>query len=511
MRDLTDEETLFNLDFNLAYQVALDVDPDEAHCCQKTLHNFRAKLMASEADALVFRSLTDRILAALGVDIGKPRLDSTHILSNIARLTRLGLFCETIRLFLSTLKVESPQKFDSIPVTLRRRYLKDDGKETRFGDVPSKETRRRLAVCARDVWRLVDRFRGDGDVQKLEAYGLLERLLGDQCDVVEAPVPGEEGDADISEPGAPVTVKEPKEVRPDSLQTPHDPDVTYSGHKGKGYEVQIAETHGNENLPEIITHVEVTRSCDSDDQATIPTVEALAERKIQPEEMVADTTYGSTENVIECGKRGTELVSPVAGSEAEPAKDGEMRKGDFAVDPKGEQKTTCPAGHAAAREERNAERGTVRAFFDGNVCGMCDKRDACPARKLIDGTRVLSTTEKRAVLEQRRSHEKTSEFAERYAKRAGIEATNSELKRRHGLGRIRTRGSPRVRLAVYLKAAACNVKRMLVYLVNNAIDAAKEAPAPIQGAARTMAHALTSLYIAFLTACQPPATQFATT
>jgi len=56
--------------------VALDVDPDEAHCCQKTLHNFRAKLMASEADALVFRSLTDRILAALGVDIGKPRLDS---------------------------------------------------------------------------------------------------------------------------------------------------------------------------------------------------------------------------------------------------------------------------------------------------------------------------------------------------------------------------------------------------------------------------------------------------
>ena len=78
MWDLTDEEILFNLDFNLAYQVTLDVDPDEAHCCQKTLHNFRAKLMASEADELVFRSLTDRILAVLDVDIGKQRLDSTH-------------------------------------------------------------------------------------------------------------------------------------------------------------------------------------------------------------------------------------------------------------------------------------------------------------------------------------------------------------------------------------------------------------------------------------------------
>ena len=44
---------------------------------------------------------------------------------------------------------------------------------------------------------------------------------------------------------------------------------------------------------------------------------------------------------------------------------------------------------------------------------------------------------------------------------AGIEGTNSELKRRHGLGRLRVRGGERVRLAVYLKALACNVKRMV--------------------------------------------------
>ena len=34
------------------------------------------------------------------------------------------------------------------------------------------------------------------------------------------------------------------------------------------------------------------------------------------------------------------------------------------------------------------------------------------------------------------------------------------LKRRHGLGRLRVRGGERVRLAVYLKALACNVKRI---------------------------------------------------
>ena len=41
--------------------------------------------------------------------------------------------------------------------------------------------------------------------------------------------PGE-GDEDNSQ----------KEVRSDSLQSPHDPEATYSGHKGKGYEVQVA-------------------------------------------------------------------------------------------------------------------------------------------------------------------------------------------------------------------------------------------------------------------------------
>ncbi len=94
MHDLTDEHALFNLDFNLAWHVALDLEPEEAHTCQKTLHNFRAKLMASDRARLLFEEMTGRIIEALGIRSGRQRLDSTHITSNIARLTRLGLFCE---------------------------------------------------------------------------------------------------------------------------------------------------------------------------------------------------------------------------------------------------------------------------------------------------------------------------------------------------------------------------------------------------------------------------------
>ena len=66
-------------------------------------------------------------------------------------------------------------------------------------------------------------------------------------------------DDDAGECKVPVALKDPKQVSADSLQSPHDPDVTYSGHVGKGYEVQVAETCHEENATQLITHVEVTR------------------------------------------------------------------------------------------------------------------------------------------------------------------------------------------------------------------------------------------------------------
>ena len=42
--DLTDEIALDNFEFNAPRQYALNMEPDETHVCQKTLHNFRVKM-----------------------------------------------------------------------------------------------------------------------------------------------------------------------------------------------------------------------------------------------------------------------------------------------------------------------------------------------------------------------------------------------------------------------------------------------------------------------------------
>lgn len=473
MFDYTDQEALEQLEFNLLWHHALGLDIAETHLPQKTLHNFRARLMEHDGGRIAFQETTDRIIQALGISTGRQRLDSTHILSNIAILTRLGLFCETIRVFIRMLRREHPELVRHIPEGLARRYLKEEDEATHYEDARPGEGRRRLSVCARDLYRLVERFHGTAVVE-MDEFQLLERLLREQCRVGRRrDGRPEDDDDDAGEGPVPIALKDPQEVPADSLQSPYDADVTYSGHKGKGYEVQVAETCQEENAFQIITHVEVTPSSGSDADVTVPLVESLEERQIRPEEFFADTTYGSGHNAFEAERRGTEVVSPVAGPAPRPGDTAEQEEApvftsaDFHIDATGAQATVCPAGHEAVEEyqwEHKPEK--VEIYFSRAACDPCPLRARCPVK--LDrhaGAYVLKADLVTVNIQGRRRAEATEEWRKRYAVRAGIEGTNSELKRGHGLGRLRVRGKSRVGLAVYLKALACNIKRMVYGLL----------------------------------------------
>jgi len=82
-------------------------------------------------------------------------MDSTHILSNIAVLTRLGLFVETVTHFLRQLRKQVPAAFAKFPVGYGRRYLDREGY---FADTKKGASPRRLKAVAHDAFRLVNRF-----------------------------------------------------------------------------------------------------------------------------------------------------------------------------------------------------------------------------------------------------------------------------------------------------------------------------------------------------------------
>ena len=179
--DLTDEEVLEQLEFNLQWHYALGVTAVEAHLPRKTLHNHRVRTMKSDRAREMFERVTQRLMEADGLSPSRQRLDSTHVISNMARLTRLGLMVETVTKFLRELERTSPEKLADLGEACRKRYLAREGY---FSDVKKEQARRRLPVVARDLQDLVARFAGDESVCSLESYRLVVRVFEEQCEVV---------------------------------------------------------------------------------------------------------------------------------------------------------------------------------------------------------------------------------------------------------------------------------------------------------------------------------------
>lgn len=91
--------------------------------------------------------------------------------------------------------------------------------------------------------------------------------------------------------------------------------------------------------------------------------------------------------------------------------------------------------------------------------------------------RVLKFSRADVAVARRRVEQETPEFKERYKIRSGIEATNSELKRCHGFGKLRVRRRDRVGLAVRFKVMALNFKRYMGHLTEVFVAQAGPAPA----------------------------------
>ncbi len=444
MDDLTDEQLLDSYYFDARYQYALSVTPEEAYLAPRTLYYFRERVVGDKAGQKVFDATTGKIIEILSLRLGKQRLDSTHIHSNMANLSRLQLFVRTIETFLKRLKATYAEKAETLPEEIHKRYLEREGY---FADSKSSGARRRLNDCARDLLYLTDIFSDDEGVKNLHSYKHLKRLFNEQCEVVRES--GSEGE------GNKVILK--KEVSSTSLQNPSDPDATY-GHKGKGYKVQISETCDRDNEVQVITHVEVQGAHESDQNSSTPIIEDLEDKDRKPDTFYEDAGYGSGENIIEAKERGVKLMSPIEVG-AKP-KEGTLKLTDFTITEDGTQVIRCPEGKMPFRHRKGKDPHRINALFKKEVCNSCKKLSRCPVSQHKRHNK-LSFTRKDLVVARRRVEQETLEFKEEYKIRSGIEATNSELKRKHVMDKVWTRGKERVTFAVFMKVTACNIKRFM--------------------------------------------------
>jgi hypothetical protein len=447
--DLNDVEAVEQLAYNLQWHYALDIteESDEAkYVSEKTLWSTRQLMAENGIDGVMFEKLTDKLAKVFGVDPSNQRIDSVHIRSNMRRLGRIAIFSRTIAKFLVNLKRHHRERFDTIKADVIGRYWGEKALAA-FSLVKPTESEKTLKRVSHDLFDLVERFKDQAAVASMHSYKLMQRVLADQCRV------------DTDAAGAPqVTVKKPAEIPSDSLQNPSDPDATDSGHKGQGYQVQVMETFNrseDENEKDkplnLITHVEVQPACESDAEAVVPAIADTKIRGVGPDQLVADTLYGSDSNHQTAQVADVDLVAPTQkGNESRPLT-------EFSFNDKGYVEA-CPAGHVPERVKHKKKTDRYSAAFDPKLCQGCPHAEHCPV-KPGKKKNYLRYSGKQYRLSVRRKAEKSEAFIDIYRWRAGVEATMSEYDRRTGVKKLRVRGMPAVRFCAKMKATGLNLLR----------------------------------------------------
>lgn len=495
LRNLDDQSALDALCFDLRWQHALDLEPDNAYQSRRSQVDFRSRLVAKDPDMDRIRKLFDRIgdtaLSDLGVSTAEQRVDSTHIVSNIRCGGRLALFRRVLENFGRWLQATFPEKLSRLDASLVT-WLGED-RQGWFGLADKERERRKAQQLAEWLSDAKFAFDDDKEVNTEEPYQLVVRVLHEHCKTSRVELSSStDGDADppqncegdeetggeddndseektanlsecaVGEDVRVEVLKKPAE-KGAALQSPFDPDAGY-GHKGSGYSVQIAETCNNEQT-EIITDYDLTPANETDKGKTVGVLDRLAATNRLPEKLYADAGYPTGNSIIDAQSRGTQLFAPVIRPRLPTDAIGREA---FEFDDLTGQVRACPAGHAPIRHGKrssiNEGNPTLHAYFSGDRCRACPLLGRCVARSPNNGKKGnfhLELLPRLRARDEAYGQQQQPEWKEAYKIRSGIEATNSELKRAHGLGRLRVRRLPRVRLAVACKLIACNIKRWM--------------------------------------------------
>lgn len=442
--DLTDQEAIYQFAYNIQWHYALNIteESDSAkYLSAKTLWSNRHMIAENGLEALVFDAITDILIKIFKPDTGLQRIDSVHIKSNMKRLGRICIFTESIHKFLVNLKRSRRTHFETVEKKIIDKYFTEKSLGC-FSMVKPTEAQKTLKDVSKDLYELVEQFKNVSEVTDMHSYKLITRVLHEQCDLT------------TSDTKEPLKVKKPKDIPSDSLQNPSDPDATYSGHKGQGYQVQVMETFREDEekkSPNLITHVHVEPAHNSDANALMPAIESARKRDLTPEKLLADSLYGSDDNSQCAAKEGVDLVAPTMGTSK---KEG-INLADFELSEKNKI-VSCPNGKTPSLIKTKKQRVTVA--FDVSHCKSCPHREHCPAKK-GKSFFYLRYTQKEMRIAKRRAYEQTDAFKDQYRWRAGVEATMSEFDRKTGVKRLRVRGIKAVRFCATLKAAGVNIMR----------------------------------------------------
>lgn len=438
--------------FDRRWQLALGLPDGWTGIHPSLLCVFRARLARHDGGRRIFESGLEALRAAGYLGSRRAvRIDSTHVLADLAAMSRLECVREALREALAFLAAwgngEAWEPWFS-------RYAERNPSDLRRASVPHlKATMARAGADVRDVLAQVDRL-GEG-VANAGPVKLLRRIFEEQFEVRSDGPP-------VPLPSTPAG----------AVQNPHDPDAQWSTKRslGKagwvGYKVQVCETaaESRRERPEptsaVITAVVTQPAITSDHGSLPPVIEVHAScGESRPQTVFADAGYLSAPALKQAEVDGYELCGPI-GSPPHSA----TRFGSDAFDVDlPNRRAVCPARIASSQCAVIVEtRLAVPIYYFEWAhahCATCPLTAQCLSKRKRQPFRTLQVSAGHMWVQDRRRLCRTPEYRQRMRRRNAIEGTISELKRGYGIRRCRYRGLAKTRLQMHLAATACNLRR----------------------------------------------------
>jgi len=207
----------------------------------------------------------------------------------------------------------------------------------------------------------------------------------------------------------------------------------------------------------IILQALVTPADVMENQAMLPLLRRVQFRwQLDPKRVVADTTYGTVENVRELEATGIRAVMPLR--DFHDRESAFYSADRFTYDAEHDQ-YRCPQGETLTRLGRMTGREIVLYRAEAQTCNACPLKAACTPG---ESGRTVSRSWHEDVLDRVRAYHATPAYQKAMRKRqVWPEPLFAEAKQWHGLRRFRLRGLEKVNMEGLLVATGQNLKRWL--------------------------------------------------
>lgn len=460
--NLTDRQAADSVRSRIDWKYVLGLELSDQGFHYSVLSEFRMRLIQGQAEHLLFETLLmlfkERKLLKTG---GRQRTDSTYVLAAVRHLNRIELVGQTLFHVLDLLAQIAP---DWLIMQVNSDWFVRYSQRLSNYHLPKKEEEQ-IALA---------------EIMGKDGFQLLQQIYSEDAPAFLRMVPAVQTLRKVwlqnyYQENEILYWRTESNLPPASLMiiSPYDEEAHFSAKREMnwyGYKVHLTETC-QQDVPNLITHVETTPSNEQDNLALEKIHTALQEIQLLPEQHVVDAGYVSGENLVSSEQNyHIDLLGPIRSDNSWQARDeNAFDLTHFRID-WDNQIITCPMGKTSSNwGPGKGPRGkpTIQVQFRKKDCLTCDVRERCTRSKASARCITLHPKDQQLAVQIARERQKTIAFKTQYSIRSGIEGTIGQAVNKTGIRRSRYRGLAKTHLHHVLVATAVNIKRVLDWLAGH--------------------------------------------